>query len=133
MAPCRRNAHGSANFRSVVSVLAIAGVVIFAVTCGERQPAPGGSGTTDLTRGEVVVYSAPACPWCGEAKKFLEEHNVPYRTVDVSTDEAGLEEMKRISGQTGVPVIRFGDTVVVGFARRRLQQLVADWQKRANP
>ena len=74
---------------------------------------------------EVTVYSTPTCPWCAKAKQFLDEHTIPYRNVDVTSDQAGLEEMQRLSGQMGVPVIRLGDEVVVGFDLPRLQELVA--------
>jgi len=73
---------------------------------------------------EVIVYSTPTCPWCAKAKQFLDNHNVPYRNVDVTSDQAGLEEMQRISGQMGVPVIKADDTVVVGFDQEKLQELV---------
>jgi len=74
---------------------------------------------------EVTVYSTPTCPWCAKAKQFLDNHNIPYRNVDVTSDQAELEEMQRLSGQMGVPVIRFGDEVVVGFDLSKLQELVA--------
>jgi glutaredoxin-like YruB-family protein len=74
---------------------------------------------------DVVVYSTPTCPWCAKAKQFLKNHNLAYRDVDVTTDAAGLAEMQRISGQMGVPVIKFGTTVVVGFDLPKLQELVA--------
>jgi len=74
---------------------------------------------------EVTVYSTPTCPWCAKAKQFLDNHNIPYRNVDVTSDQAELEEMQRLSGQMGVPVIRFGDEVVVGFDLSKLQELIA--------
>jgi len=78
---------------------------------------------------EVIVYSTPTCPWCAKAKQFLDNHNVPYRAVDVTADETALEEMQKISGQMGVPVIRAGETVVVGFDLPKLQELVAGREK----
>ncbi len=74
---------------------------------------------------EVTVYSTPTCPWCAKAKQFLDEHKIPYRNVDVISDQAELEEMQRLSGQMGVPVIRFGDEVVVGFDLSKLRELIA--------
>ena len=74
---------------------------------------------------DVTVYSTPTCPWCTKAKQFLDNHNIPYRNVDVTSDQAELEEMQRLSGQMGVPVIRFGDEVVVGFDLSKLQELIA--------
>jgi len=50
---------------------------------------------------------------------------VPFIEKDVAVDRAAGEEMIRKSGQTGVPVITFGDEVIVGFDRPRLEQLLA--------
>ena len=74
---------------------------------------------------EVTVYSTPTCPWCAKTKQFLDNHGVSYRNLDVTSDQAALEEMVKVSGQMGVPVVRFGDEVVVGFDLERLQALVA--------
>ncbi len=43
----------------------------------------------------------------------------------MSRDRTGLEEMKRRSGQMGVPVIAVDDQVVVGFDRPRLEALLS--------
>ena len=77
---------------------------------------------------EVIVYSTPTCPWCAKAKQFLDSHDIPYRNVDVTSDQAALEEMRKISGQMGVPVIRAGEMVVVGFDMPKLQELAARQQ-----
>ncbi len=74
---------------------------------------------------EVIVYSTPTCPWCAKAKQFLDNHDITYRAVDVTSDEAALEEMRKISGQMGVPVIQAGEMVVVGFDMAKLQELAA--------
>ncbi len=74
---------------------------------------------------EVIVYSTPTCPWCAKAKQFLDNHNIPHRDVDVTSDQAALEEMRKISGQMGVPVIQAGEMVVVGFDMAKLQELAA--------
>ena len=72
---------------------------------------------------EVIVYSTPTCPWCAKAKQFLKNHDVDFRDVDVTADESAVEELKRISGQLGIPVITDGDVVIVGFDQPRLQEL----------
>lgn len=74
---------------------------------------------------EVLVYSTPTCPWCAKAKQFLDNQGIPYRSIDVTSDRDALEEMVKVSGQMGVPVVRFGDEVVVGFDLERLQALAA--------
>jgi S1-C subfamily serine protease len=50
---------------------------------------------------------------------------VEYTEYDVSRDERAAEEMVRVSGQMGVPVITIDGQVVIGFDRARLQALLA--------
>ena len=45
-----------------------------------------------------------------------------FEEFDVLDDLSAREEMVRISGQMGVPVITIGDEVVIGFNRDRLQE-----------
>jgi S1-C subfamily serine protease len=43
----------------------------------------------------------------------------------VSADQQAAMRMVRLSGQQGVPVITVDDNVVIGFDRRRLEQLLS--------
>ncbi len=69
---------------------------------------------------QVKVFSTPTCPYCMRAKDYLEKKGVAFDAVDVASDRAGLEEMIRVSGQMGVPVIVVDDEVIVGFDQERL-------------
>src|SRR5438105_1599600 len=55
--------------------------------------------------------------------EFLSQQGVPYVEKDVSRDRAAATEMTRRSGQRGVPVITYGDEVIVGFDRPRLTRI----------
>jgi S1-C subfamily serine protease len=50
---------------------------------------------------------------------------VPFEEYDVAADQEAAYRMIRLSGQRGVPVITIDDDVVVGFNRRRLEELLA--------
>jgi S1-C subfamily serine protease len=50
---------------------------------------------------------------------------VPFEEYDVAADQDAAYRMIRLSGQRGVPVITIDDDVVVGFNRRRLEELLA--------
>jgi len=69
---------------------------------------------------QVKVFSTPTCPYCIKAKNYLKDKNVAFSGVDVSTDQAGLQEMIKLSGQMGVPVIVVDGEIIVGFDRSRL-------------
>lgn len=73
----------------------------------------------------VTIYSTPTCHFCHAAKAFFDENNVAYTEHDVASDLDKRQEMIDITGQMGVPVIRIGDDVVVGFDEHKLRELLA--------
>ena len=74
---------------------------------------------------DVKLYSSPTCGYCHMARKFLSERGVRFTEYDVSVDRTAAEEIVRMTGQTGVPVIVVDGQFVVGFDRPRLEQLIA--------
>ena len=70
----------------------------------------------------IKIYSTSTWPHCKSVKSFLTENSVVFEEFDVLDDLSAREEMVRISGQMGVPVITIGDEVVIGFNRDRLQE-----------
>lgn len=58
------------------------------------------------------------------AKDFLQEHNIPFEDVDVSTDMERQKEMIEKSGQMGVPVITVGEELIIGFDKPHLMMLL---------
>ena len=73
---------------------------------------------------KVTIYSTPTCPFCKYAKQFLDDHDIPYDDIDVSTDHEKAQEMIHRSGQMGVPVIDVGGEIVVGFDEKKLKELL---------
>ena len=73
---------------------------------------------------EIKVYSTPTCPYCQMAKDYLSSKDVSYQNIDVSADKDAAEEMVRVSGQMGVPVIVVNGQVMVGFDKSRLDSLL---------
>ncbi len=59
------------------------------------------------------------------AKEFLSRRGIKFVERNVAADHSAANEMIRISGQRGVPVITIDGQVVVGFDRPRLEQLLA--------
>jgi glutaredoxin len=58
------------------------------------------------------------------AKEFLDRKKIAYEAVDVSVDRAGLDELRKKSGQMGVPVLDVGGEIVVGFDQEQLETLL---------
>lgn len=74
---------------------------------------------------DVKIYTTPTCGYCHQAKSFLSELGVEYTEHDVSRDRAAADEMVKMTGQMGVPVITVDGQVIIGFDRARLQQLLS--------
>jgi glutaredoxin 3 len=68
----------------------------------------------------VKVYSTPTCPYCIRLKEYLKQKNIQFQNIDVTSDRASLEEMVKISGQMGVPVISIDSDVIVGFDKAKI-------------
>lgn len=58
------------------------------------------------------------------AKDYFREHNVPFEDKDVSIDMSARQEMIDKSQQMGVPVIDVDGSIIIGFNRPKLQQLL---------
>ena len=73
----------------------------------------------------VTIYSTPVCHFCHAAKEFFAENNVTYTEHDVVGDAEKRQEMIDMTGQMGVPVIRIGDDVIIGFDEPKLKELLS--------
>jgi glutaredoxin 3 len=69
---------------------------------------------------KVMVYSTSTCPFCLRAKQFLKDNNINFEDIDVSADQARIQEMIQKSGQMGVPVIDIDGEIIVGFDKERI-------------
>ncbi len=72
----------------------------------------------------ITIYSTPTCHFCHAAKEFFEANKIEFTDFDVSSDQEKRQEMIDMTGQMGVPVIRIGDDVVVGFDEGKVKGLL---------
>lgn len=72
----------------------------------------------------VLMFSTPTCTYCRQAKRYFRERGVSFREVDVSKDPVAARDMVRMSGQQGVPVIKIGNKVMVGFNKPEIDRLL---------
>jgi glutaredoxin-like YruB-family protein len=73
---------------------------------------------------QVTIYSTPTCHFCHAAKDFFSEHNVAFTDHDVASDLDKRTEMIELTGQMGVPVIKIGDDIIVGFDEDKVKELL---------
>ena len=73
---------------------------------------------------KVVVFSTPTCTYCNQAKRYFREKNIRFTDVDVSRDEKAAIDMRRKTGQAGVPVIMINNRPIVGFDKPAINRIL---------
>lgn len=73
---------------------------------------------------QVIIYSTPTCVYCRMAKDWLKEKEIEYTEFDLSLDAVKRDEVVKKTGQMGVPVIEIDGEIVIGFDRKRIEQLL---------
>lgn len=76
----------------------------------------------------IRLYSKPLCSWCMDAKNYLHQHGLQFQEVNVGQDPAAYEEMKKLSGQTYVPVIVVDGKVLADFDVTQLEAFLATFK-----
>jgi thioredoxin reductase (NADPH) len=62
----------------------------------------------------IIVYSTTWCPDCKRSKRFLSEHRIPYRNVDIEHSAEAADFVQEInSGMRIVPTIIFPDGTIL--------------------
>lgn len=72
----------------------------------------------------ITVYTKPNCKPCEFTKKYLDDNEIEYSVVDVTTDDIALQTIK-LHGFMGVPVVAINgfDNSWSGFRPDRLEEL----------
>ena len=72
----------------------------------------------------VEIYSTESCHFCHMAKEWLGAKGIPFIDYNVGTDLEKRKEMVEMTGQMGVPVIKIGNDVMVGFNEGKMASLL---------
>ncbi len=78
----------------------------------------------DKPQKRVTVYSTPTCSWCNTLKSHLRIHKIKYTDIDVSKDQAAAQAMVQRSGQQGVPQTDINGEMIIGFDKKRINELL---------
>jgi len=63
----------------------------------------------------VTVYSKTICPYCTQAKQYLEKKGIVYQEINLDDDNERQAFYDKYPGVRSVPQIFFGDTRIGGF------------------
>lgn len=73
---------------------------------------------------KIKVYSTPTCPYCKLVKEYLDGQKIAYTEVNVADDSTAANEMVKLSGQMGVPVVDIEGDVIVGWNKDALEEAI---------
>ncbi len=73
----------------------------------------------------VTLYTSASCASCDAARAYLKQRGVPFTEKTVGSDQ-DLAVVKRVSGDTAVPVVMIGSQKSVGFAQSVYAGLLDD-------
>ncbi|MHB1341459.1 MAG: glutaredoxin family protein [Coriobacteriia bacterium] len=77
----------------------------------------------------VMVYALSTCPYCRQARKYLDDNDVEYDVAEVDRLEGQeradtIAKVKEISGGASFPVIVIDETVIVGFNKKKMKEML---------
>jgi len=76
------------------------------------------------TQPKVIIFTTPTCSYCNIAKRYFREKRIRFTDVDVSRDQRAAADMKRRTGQQGVPVIMIANRPIVGFDKPKINKML---------
>ena len=93
---------------------------------GEKKISIGknSSGTVDLSKLNVVLYTIPDCDTCENVAIYLRSRDIPFSEKDVSKDIKIQQELTKLAGKLRVPVTVIGEEVVSGYKREQIGNIL---------
>lgn len=79
----------------------------------------------------IRLFIKPWCGWCDEAIDWLEERNIPFEKLDVTSDRKAFQEMLDLTGQTKAPCIDVDGEILADFDVGQLEKFWAKLDKKA--
>lgn len=73
---------------------------------------------------QVKIYKTNGCPWCEKTIKYLKSRGVEVEILNCSENEVYKYQLIRDSHQTSVPVIVVDDNVIIGFDKKRIDEVL---------
>ncbi len=63
-----------------------------------------------MAENELIVYATRWCGDCSRARRFLDDHHVAYRWIDIDRDREAEALIRRVNrGNRSVPTLIFPD------------------------
>lgn len=74
----------------------------------------------------VRLFVKSWCGWCHEAVDWLNEHDIKFDELDVTSDRKAYQEMVELTGQSKAPCIEVDGEILADFD---VDQLAVFWSR----
>jgi len=95
-------------------ILALLFLIIFATTYRPSIETIFCDETTLNPKPDVIMLGAWWCPYCSQARKYLQQNEISYCEYDMERSEEGKRLYNEVNGQA-IPVLLIGDYQINGF------------------
>lgn len=72
----------------------------------------------------LKLYTKAGCPWCEEARRWLDARGYGYEEIDVRANPGRMDELVAVSGQSLAPTLVAGTLVLADFDTGQLEAFV---------
>ena len=72
----------------------------------------------------ILFIEYPKCSTCQKAKKWLEEHDIPFEDRHIVEQNPTVEELTQWMARSGLPVRRFFNTSGMLYREKNLKELL---------
>lgn len=69
----------------------------------------------------ITAYLYPKCGTCRNAKKWLEEHNIPFHEINIYEQPPSVEELREFWQKSGLPLKKFFNTSGIQYKELQLK------------
>ena len=96
-------------------------LVIFALTYRPSVETILCDETTLNPKPDVIMLGAWWCPYCSQARKYLQQNEISYCEYDMERSDEGKRLYNEVNGQA-IPILLIGDYQINGFNERSIEK-----------
>lgn len=89
------------------------------------------SSLRDISDISVILYATDWCPYCKKTRAYLNSKGIRYTEYNIDKDLSKKEEMEKMTGSDGVPVLDIEGIIIRGYQPQRIWAAI-EKRRRAN-
>jgi glutaredoxin-like YruB-family protein len=71
---------------------------------------------------KAKVYTTTRCPYCRKVKDYLRRIGMPFVEYNLDKNPKYVQEVMRLTHQTGVPVVILKGRKIIGFDKSKINE-----------